>query len=250
MSDLIAALLAPSTVLLSVAAIASWRRRWRTALAAVVVLWLLATPPVASLAIRAGEAFAVRRSIDSVQPADAIVVLSAGIGTPPAEQPSTVEHHDLDRVNAGASLISAGKAPLLLFTGGAAGAPEGKPSVGAALAQVALRLGVPAAAIEVTDPVISTRQEAKAVSEHLAHGDAGTERPVRIILVTSAIHEPRAVTAFERVGLQVDPFPVDFATDSVQSLHLASILPSGAALARTEQAWREALGRLAALLMG
>jgi uncharacterized SAM-binding protein YcdF (DUF218 family) len=169
---------------------------------------------------------------------------------PPAEQPDTVEHHDLDRVIAGASLIIAGKAPLLLFTGGAAGASKGKPSVGAELAQVALRLGVPAAAIEVTDPVISTRQEAKAVSEHLARGDVGTERPVRIILVTSAIHEPRAVAAFERVGLQVDPFPVDFATDSIQSFRPESILPSGAALARTEQVWREALGRLAALLMG
>jgi uncharacterized SAM-binding protein YcdF (DUF218 family) len=250
MSDLIAGLLAPSTVLLSVAVIVSWRRRWRTALAAAATLWLLATPPVASLAIRAGEAFAVRRSIDSVQPADAVVVLSAGIRTPPAEQPGTVEHHDLDRVLAGASLIGADKAPLLLFTGGASGASEGKPSVGAELAQVALRLGVPAAAVDVTGPVTNTRQEATAVSERLAGCDPGIGRPIRIILVTAAIHQPRAAAAFERVGLQVDPFPVDFGTDAEQPFSAMSLLPSGAALARTEQAWRQALGRLAALLTG
>lgn len=250
MSDLIAGLLAPSTLLLSIAVIGLWRRRWRTALAATAALWLLATPPVASLAIRAGEAFAVRRSVDSVQAADAIVVLSAGIRMPPSERPGTVEHHDLDRVIAGAMLIGAGKAPLLLFTGGASGESEGKPSVGAALAQVALRLGVPSAAIDITGPVTSTRQEAKAVSERLARHDSGADRPIRIILVTAAIHQPRASEAFERVGLQVDPFPVDFGTDAEQRFRAMSVLPSGAALARTEQAWREFLGRLAVLLMG
>ena len=64
-----------------------------------------------------------------------------------------------------------------------------------------------------TVPVVNTAEESEAVVELLSNRGVKIYDPagqLRILLVTSAFHMPRAQRLFERAGLQVIPFPVDF----------------------------------------
>ena len=62
----------------------------------------------------------------------------------------------------------------------------------------------------------------------------------RIVLVSHAWHLPRAIPLFEREGFVVVPAATGFTTD--YPLQLANLLPSAAALQRSEFACHEWLG--------
>ena len=108
-------------------------------------------------------------------------------------------------------------------------------------------LGVPADGMVTTGPVTNTAEEARAVATLLrerrsAPADRGA--PPRVLLVTSAFHMPRARRLFERAGLTVMPFPVDFQVSAGGGVNVMDLLPTAAALKQTELAWREMYGRL------
>lgn len=54
----------------------------------------------------------------------------------------------------------------------------------------------------------------------------------------------RAQALFERAGLMVTPFPVDFQVSAVGRLDVLDFLPHPGALKQTQTAIREAYGRL------
>ena len=64
----------------------------------------------------------------------------------------------------------------------------------------------------------------------------------RILLVTSAVHMPRAQSQFEAQGLQVTPYLVDFRV-GVRAFTVLDILPEAGGLENTSLAFRETLGR-------
>jgi uncharacterized SAM-binding protein YcdF (DUF218 family) len=95
--------------------------------------------------------------------------------------------------------------------------------------------------------VLNTSDEAHAVAALLnARKPAAgpVDKKHRVLLVTSAFHMQRARTLFERAGLSVIPFPVDFKAGAGESLSVLDILPNAGALEMTETALREAYGRL------
>jgi uncharacterized SAM-binding protein YcdF (DUF218 family) len=139
-----------------------------------------------------------------------------------------------DRFAAGLELFRAGKGARLVFTGGRVPWELLPDTEGDWLRGQALAQGVPAEAILLAGPVENTAQEAQAVARMLPRE--------RIILVTSAFHMPRARALFEAHGLQVVPFPVDFRVPE-QEMTVMDWLPRAEALALTDMAWRELLGR-------
>jgi uncharacterized SAM-binding protein YcdF (DUF218 family) len=64
----------------------------------------------------------------------------------------------------------------------------------------------------------------------------------RVLLVTHAMHMPRAVEAFERAGLQVVPAPTAFYSRGKQSM--LGWLPSAAGMYRSYYAMHEWIGLL------
>ena len=66
----------------------------------------------------------------------------------------------------------------------------------------------------------------------------------KIILVTSAFHMPRAQMLFEKEGLEVVPYPVDFKSLTTDSVTFMDYLPNGQSLAKTDMGMRELIGRL------
>ena len=145
-------------------------------------------------------------------------------------------------------LLRAGKAPLLVFTGGWVtweldALPEGE-----VLARYAKAMGVPSDRVVTTCPVTNTAEEARTVATLLCGrrlGSADRGGPLRVLLVTSAFHMPRARRLFfERAGLAVLPFPVDFQVSAGGGATVMDLPPSASALRQTELAWGEIYGRL------
>ena len=205
-------------------------RRWWLIGVALSVFWLASTPVVAGYLQYYVERGAIRiKAMDALK-VDAIVVLS-GAG-------------NFSRRNAGIDLYRAGKAPLLMFTGGwvpwaADKEPEGEVSV-----RYALSLGLPAGGVTTTGKVMHTSEEAEAVAVRLRELDSNfKEVSPRILLVTSAAHMKRAKLLFEHEGMLVNSFPVSFLAQPQVELNPLSYVPNPGALVQTELAWRELCGQ-------
>ena len=198
-------------------------------------LWLWSTP-VASHGLRSWmEAQAGPESVRDVAPASIAVVLGGGMR---GQRSASSAYPDLalaaDRVWHAARLYHAGKAPLLLLSGGVVRPDEGAEALAM---QIFLRdLGVPDAAM-LLEPRSTTTAENAAFS-----ADMLRERGVqRVILVTSALHMRRARAVFEHAGLAVTPAPTDF-----ESLGRKTVardwIPSAEALGGSARAFKELLG--------
>ena len=211
------------------------------------VLYTGGIPLVARQALKLIEGDAIRTPPHSASTGDAIVVLSGGRIVAPGTSKIS-EWTDADRFFGGVELYQAGKAPLLVFTGGAALWEPSAPSEGEILVGFARRCGVPAEAVVTTGRVYNTAEEAEAVARLLADrshvGPATKKKPLSILLVTSAFHMPRAKTQFEANGFQVVAYPVDFIVTSERQITILDFLPSANALSQTELAIREFYGRI------
>ena len=227
-----------SLILMLVGLVGRWR--WPVVTAA-LLLWIFSLGLVSQSLWRWLEAPWKRRSAFEAPPADAIVVLSGGRHPAPGATRLS-EWHDPDRFLAGLDLFRAGKAPRLLFTGGASPFSPGQLPEGQHYLQEAALLGVPEAAMASTPPVFNTADEAVAIRRLLPDGQS------RVLLVTSAFHMRRSQRLFERQGLQVLTFPVDFHARGSWAGPLwrdpSQWLPSAGALDDSSRALRELLGRL------
>ena len=98
-----------------------------------------------------------------------------------------------------------------------------------------------------TPPVVNTAEEAIAIRQVLQRSQSSATS-MRILLVTSAFHMRRAQRLFERQGLKVFPFPVDFQARGQWVGPLwrdpTQWLPSARALDDSSRALRELIGRL------
>ena len=236
------------TLLLALAGLAL-RRRWLVLLA-LALLWAASTEVTAGALWRVVEAGQERILASAAPEADAIVVLSSRRRVAPGG--AGVRGWDsAERFLGGVALIAAERAPWLVFTGGwsprsPTAAPEGDVNRADAMA-----LGVAPERILTTGRVRNTAEEAAAVAGLLREhgvgspgaGPGSADQP-HVLLVTSAYHMPRSVALFEREGLRVTPFPVDFRQDAARRHHLLDLLPSGRALGATETALRELYGRV------
>lgn len=227
-----------------------WRRR-ALMFAGVAFLWLTSTPLVATLSVRIVEGWAERQPASAAPGADAIVVLSGGRVTAPGRA-GISEWRDADRFYGGVELFKAGKAPLVIFTGGWLSRRRDSGLEGDTLFRYARDLGVPADRMAITGRVTTTAEEARAVASLLRanRGAAPMGTAPRVLLVTSAFHMARARRLFERAGLVVIPFPVDFQSSGSDGVTVLSFLPSATALQQTEMAWRELYGRLLYAILG
>ena len=71
----------------------------------------------------------------------------------------------------------------------------------------------------------------------------------RWLLVTTAMHMPRAVGCFRAAGFQVEPYPVEFMTGGLSGL-FALFATGSSALIQFDRAVKEWIGLIAYRLMG
>ena len=185
---------------------------------------------------------------DFLPSAQAIVVLGGAINMPGKIHHASGIIDPSDRLLMALRSYHAGKAPLVVLSGGNNPLFSGKvpgPSEAEVMRQLLIEWGIPYAAIQVEGDSINTRENALFSRRLLVeHGIW------RIILVTSAIHMPRAAAAFRKVGFEVVPAPADFQTGWGETKAIFRWLPSSDALDGSSGAMREWLGVWAYRLRG
>lgn len=207
-------------------------RRYRTAtafaLAAVTWLALCATPAFAGWLQRGLERANPPHAAASYPRADAIVVL--GGGEVPGfdngwdDDPANVQR---TRTSFGLELYRAGRAPVMFLTGGEEEATQ--------MSQRLRQQGVPSSALLTENRSMTTYQNALYSAPILRQ-----HHLQRLLLVTSAMHMPRAAATFRHQGFSVIPAPAAGAPNPAYKG--SAWLPHRRALTQSERCLREYIG--------
>ncbi len=245
-------LLSPIVVVLALVLVGAWRRSRAILVAAALLLWTLSTPVIADALLRAVEGHRVRLEAATMPKADAVVVLSGMLTHVQGANGLVSEWGEAaDRLFGGLELMQADKAPRLVLTRGLLPWQGKIRAEGEILREIAIAAGVPAEKILLTAPAMNTADEAVGVRQLLGDTASGsTSGPTpRVLLVTSAFHMPRSKALFERQGLTVIEYPVDFQVEATSGAPM-KYLPSASSLRDSDLSIRELLGRLYYALRG
>jgi uncharacterized SAM-binding protein YcdF (DUF218 family) len=239
-------------LLLLVLALLFRRLKWRrlAVLVALVVLFL---------GSNRWMAIALARSLEwqylppgEIPAAQAIVLLGGASQSAQPPRP-IVEINDAgDRILYAAYLYQQGKAAHILVSGGQIDWLSTGNSPAQDMSSLLQLMDVPSSALWLEERSRNTYENALFSRQILAsHGIN------RIILVTSAMHMPRAVKLFEHQGFEVVPAPVDFnatfsSTDQPASLGtvLLDLIPSVDNLELTSRVMKEYFGLIVYRLRG
>jgi uncharacterized SAM-binding protein YcdF (DUF218 family) len=212
--------------------------------AAFALLWVASLPVVAQYLTTSIEEQYPARTAQDAPKADAILLLGGALsGAWPPRRPVFSIGPSAGRVWQAAALYRAGKAPWVVISGGNQPGTEGEQPEGDAIAEMLVVLGVPPQAIRRETTSRNTRENAANVREVLR--EVGTRR---VILVTSALHMPRAMKTLQLVWaaepLEVIPQPTDVqGPDRMQSAKVW--LPSLDGLQGVTKALKEFAGMAA-----
>ena len=230
-------------VLLAAAILQSLRHRAKSArafmLAAFAVITLASNPIFAAFAIGTVERQYPPVAIEDLPKADVAVLLGGGVRDllPPRR---VIEFDSAgNRVLYAARLYRAGKVSRIIVTAGSLANPD-DPVVEADLTRTLLiEWGVPDGAILLERKSRTTHENA------LFTRDIWVREGFKSgLLVTSASHMPRALAAFQRVGLNLTPATVDIYAGQGNFSSFYELIPSGDAVRVTTYAAREWIGRI------
>jgi len=243
-SKIAAALVLPLnlSILLGLVALVMARRR-RGGLAAAFGFLALAILVTASLPVVSDAlVLSLEREHPPADPsasptAGAIVILGGSLapGIPPRHGPELVESSD--RILHAARLYRAGKAPLVVPSGGRLPWSVAARSEAAETADLLVEWGVPRTAIVEEGKARTTSENAVETGRLLrARGVK------RILLVTSSLHMRRALASFRAEGLDAIPSPCDALVAPTGARTVLDWIPRPSALEQTHVALWEYLG--------
>jgi uncharacterized SAM-binding protein YcdF (DUF218 family) len=225
-------------------------RRCAAALAVLAFagLWVASTPYVAVALARSLESRYPAFPVEDAPVGDAILVLGGALaGARPPERPSFVLGGSAGRIWQAAALYRAGKGKYVVIAAGGEPTAPGEQVEADAIAQMLEGLGVPASALRLERESRNTRENAANVLPVLVALQAR-----RVLLVTSAIHMPRAMKTFEKVWPvgktgcpELIPVTADVVVLSDGNISLKSFLPAVGALQSVTRALKEFAGMVA-----
>ncbi len=182
--------------------------------------------------------------------ADAIAVLGGATEPALAPRPWVEVSEQGDRILYGARLYNQNRAPKLILSGGRVtwrgGSAKGTaPSEADDMEEFAMAMNVPKSAIVLEGDSLNTRQNAVNIKKIME-----AQRINSLLLVTSALHMPRSVAIFKKLGIKVTPAPTDYLvpTETYKSINatwqgrILSLLPDAEAQAHFTRALKEYVG--------
>lgn len=181
----------------------------------------------------------------------AIVVLGGSTKSPVPPRPWVDLSEEGDRILHGAQLFRQGKAPVVILSGGRIYWRGSGSSESMDMAAVIETMGVPSRAILQDPASLNTRENAVNVQQILQQQQI--QGP--ILLVTSAMHMPRSMAVFRKLGMDAIAAPTDFQVTFVREDQgvagfVLQLLPDADALAQTTKVLKEYLGLLIYRLRG
>ena len=221
-------------------------------LASVMILWISSTAWVSGQLARSLEWQYLPPA--EIPHAEALVVLGGGTDAKVYPRLGVEVNRAGDRVLFAAKLFKDGKADHILLSGGEITwmrAADSNPA--REMAAILNELGIPQEKLWLEEQSQNTHENALFSKKIL--DEKGIRR---ILLVTSAMHMPRAVGLFEKLGMEVIPIPVDYSmtqadlTFSQQDWlgKILGFLPSSGNLSTTTNALKEYIGMLIYQLRG
>jgi uncharacterized SAM-binding protein YcdF (DUF218 family) len=238
-------------LLLLVAALVSLQRsRVRTArrflVAAIALLWIASLPVVGYHVLDGLE-----RRFPPVQPeatpsAGAIVLLGGAIAPPYPPRYWAELNGSADRIVHASRLWRAGKAPIVVSSGGGGPYTGGPQTPAEAMADLLVEWGVP------RDAIVLERKSKTTYENALYSKQLLDERGIQdVLVVTSAAHMTRALAVFRSLGLHATAAPTDYETGGLIDYRNPTIwLPDASTLSGTASALKEYLGILVYWLRG
>jgi uncharacterized SAM-binding protein YcdF (DUF218 family) len=220
------------------------RKRWPVFVAA-GLLYLASNNLVADRLLHMLESRYAPVPIASAGPADAVVVLGGIFGVPEADGIMPNFGQASERIEGGIRLVQHKRAPLLVLAGARLPWRPDDISEGERGRREAIEHGIAPEKILITSEVADTVDEATAVAAMVR--ERGWKR---VILVTSALHMPRAARMFRWRGVPFTPFPVDYLYDPHRSMTPLDLLPNANALGDTSSVLRECYGIAFYMLLG
>ncbi len=218
-----------------------WRisRAWgvRCAIGGVVILLVCSNFQVGGRLMHALESDFAAQEPAAYPEVDAIVVLGGVTAPPIPPRPTTDVSDAFDRLLHGMRLWKAGKAPLLILSGGTIRFLSGSDLTEAwRLRELAREYGVPQEAIVLEERSRNTFENALYVGEILQERGLG-----KVLLVTSASHMRRAAAVFKNQGVDFIAAPTDVQVVPIP-FNLYQIVPSLKALNFSTIAMKEYVG--------
>lgn len=183
----------------------------------------------------------------------AIVVLGGGIKAAAPPRPWVDLADEGDRLLYAVKLYQEGWAPKLVLSGGRIDWRDGGSPESEDMAELATAMGVPAADMWQDTRSLNTRENAENVKVILDR-----EGVKRVLLVTSAMHMPRSIAVFRKLGIDAIAAPTDFLVPNRAEIDrtatpeaiVLSLLPDVECLRQTTRALKEYLGLLIYHLQG
>jgi len=250
---------------LLVALVLIWRRSPREVTGAILLLaltclWLAGNNALADRLV--GSLEKQYRDVPRLEKADAIVVLGGctEITKYPRVWPEV--NGAGDRIFQAARIYKAGWAPVIITSGGqtALTLNPGLPTESQAMAALLMEVGVPQEAIIEESQALNTYQNVTNV--HKILNQRGWQR---VLVVTSAIHMPRAMAIFAKQGIAAIPVPTDFlvtvspkpsqlpanlASRLIRNIRVITNVPRAWAIVKLNHALKEYMGMEAYRLRG
>jgi uncharacterized SAM-binding protein YcdF (DUF218 family) len=241
-----------SCLLLGVTLVLFWKHpRWAAVAIALALTGLLlgSNSYVAAGLVRSLERQHVPGK--NIPKAEAIVVLGGATRAPDSPRPWVEVNEAGDRVLYAARLYQKQKAPRLILSGGRINWKGTGNSESEDMASLLQMMGVPSSAILEDPSSLNTYENAVNVKQILDREGIKT-----VLLVTSAMHMPRSMSIFKKLGIEASPAPTDFliadrslASQSWQDVVL-DILPDAEQLYLSSRALKEYIGLLIYRLKG
>ena len=242
---LVANLLYPlglSCCLLAFGLLARWRQRGRIAgvsmVLSVLILVLASNPIVARWLAGQLEGQYPQQPLHQIERHDVILVLGGGIRIPTAPALQTQLGVGSDRLWYAAQLFRAGKAPRILMLGGNVYPQPGLQPEAVYARDLLVQWGIPAEAIMLETHSRTTEQNRDELRPFIQQYELKSA-----LLVTSALHMPRAKTIFSDLPLRITPASADVLVRDVAYPTLFEWLPSASALLLSTKALHEYYGR-------
>ncbi len=250
-SKILPLLIYPTGLACSLLMLALWLRKPKSArrlvLGALLAIALGGNRLVSMTLVRALEWRHPSLSERALPSADAIVVLGGGTRQRLDPRPWHEVGEAGDRVIYAARLYRAGAAPVVVVSGGQGTLDNpGTVPEANAMQDMLVDLGVPESAIYV-EGLSRNTYENGVESARLLQANGWR----RVLLVTSALHMPRAYAVFARHDLEITPAPTDylltysdwdFYTQPDVMIMLMNVLPKAEYMEITEKAMKELIG--------
>lgn len=201
-------------------------------------LLIFSNPSVAKWLVESLEKQHPQQLLSEIVAHDVIIVLGGGlrIPLPPAQYPQL--SNASDRYWYAVRLFRAGKATKIILAGGNVFEQEGYSGEAYYAAQLMQEWGIPKSVILLEDQSRTTEQNRDNVAQIVQQNGFKSA-----LLVTSAIHMPRAVELFNSLQIQVTPASADILIQQYDSPKLLAWMPSARALMLSTVAMHEYYGK-------